>query len=128
MRKKQINQQEIDATVMLIRELLMEYFKGTCIERMTTVNNVYVESVRQGGQYNYQRREARNRDVRQLYISGIPILEMQHNDDTITLFTKVLRRSPEFKAVEQGILKFLNTYLLGVKVKNSRKGVFYANY
>lgn len=105
----------ITPTVIAIREQLMEYFKGTCIERFTTNGSVRLRGDGSPQRYAYQRREFELALPSILWISDVPILSLNRNPESI-LFHSTLDRSPQFRAIKGEVNKFMHNYLAGVQV------------
>ncbi len=109
---------KIEATIMVIREELMSYFKGTCIDRIPVGTAVTVRELGESeGGYFFERRE---RDLAQARVIGIgysPILKVRHNPEQVEFITPVLKRSPQLKLVQKELEKFLKTYLSGIERK-----------
>jgi hypothetical protein len=118
----------LKATTMAIREVLMEYFKGTCIERLTDNHSVrLINGISSRGEYQYIRREQENQRPMIVMLNNIPIATVQHAPEKIIFHQRVLTRSPEFREIYKELKLFMDKYLVGVEAKHSRKGVFYAS-
>jgi hypothetical protein len=115
----------IESTIMAIREVLMEYFKGTCVQRMTD-SQVFLAVPSTYAEYQYQRIELQNKQPRNLMLSGFSLLEVSKLPDTVTLNVKVFDRSPQLREVYAGVKEFLDKYLVGVEVVFNERGVIYA--
>lgn len=125
MSKKKKVDLAIDTTVMAIREELMCYFKGTCIERMTTSQMVGVvgHSSYNESRYYYQRREREIVGAASLVIGHERLFELGHEPEKIT-FTKALNRSPQLWEMTEKVEKFLIRYLPNVRIEKPKyKGV-----
>lgn len=108
----------IEATTMAIREELMRYFKGSCIDRLTVDRAVRLYPLGDMHQrYQYQRRERDLHDVRAVYIGQTKIAQVSKQPDKIKLDAPVLMRSPQFREIRKGIERFLKDYLRGVQVE-----------
>lgn len=118
----------IEVTTMAIRETLMEYFKGTCVERLTENSSVRLRNIPASErQYQYQRREYENKKPMTVMLGGLPIATVQKAPEQIKFHDKVLTRSPQLREVYRRLQHFMDKYLQGVEVKHNRKGVFYAD-
>ena len=108
----------IETTVMAVRESIMDYFKGSCVERMTKNTNVYTLPVETNlrGRPNYERVEIQNRSTTIILLGGLPIVTVEHLPDTITINTGVMKRSKQLRAVNKQLAEFLKVYLPGVAV------------
>lgn len=119
----------IQTTVMALREQLMEYFKGTCIERFTENTNIRFinASTRGRANFSYLRREAENQRPMIVMLGGLPIMTVQRAPEVAVFHATLLTRSPQLRQVYQELKVFMDKYLGGVETKHSRKGVIYAN-
>jgi len=110
-----------EATVMAIRESLMEYFKGSCVERVITNSNVRLSSVSNGthGTFMYQRHYAAKENRCVLFIGSTPILTVRHLPDTVILHRSVLNRSREMREISGQIEEFLDEYLSAIEREES---------
>jgi hypothetical protein len=113
---KRISKDQIalESTVMAIREHLMEYFKGTCVERMTTNTNVAMQGIEGNAQYQYERIIHNNQNPKLLKIGQVPIAKVHKASDTIVIFTSVLDRSRQLRQVRRMLEEFMDDYLAGV--------------
>lgn len=110
----------ITATIMSCREHIMQYFKGTCVERLTAGSNVSRDMVGMPRlQYQYMREDVRVREPQLLLIGSLPIAVLRKIPDSLTFNTKVLDLSPGLKLVEVELRKFLQQYLGGIEVRNN---------
>lgn len=125
MARKPENGVDLDASVMAIRELLMEYYKGACIQRLMENNNIHLRNVSFQARFNYERREHRNKKPQQIVIGNVPIAQLEHEPDSIVFYSKVLNRSPQMRYVYKELKKFMSTYLPAVKTSYSRKDTFF---
>lgn len=118
----------VQLTTMAIRERLMEYFKGTCVEQFTENSNIRIRSrIRDGSaSYQYLRREQENRQPSVLLLGELPILTLQKAPEQAVFNTRLLTRSPQLREINKELKDFMQKYLSGVEVKHSRKGVIYA--
>jgi hypothetical protein len=118
----------ITNTLMAIREELMCYFKGDCVEKMVARTNVEVQEVviSMRGRPNYERVALRNEKRSILFIGGTPIAILRQAPDRLELQTDVLRRSPQFKEVEKQLKDFMAMFLPGVIVEEHQGGISYA--
>ena len=112
---------KIEATVMAIRESLLEYFKGSCVKRLMTSNiDVIREST--SGHYRFQELENEQQRRSTLYIGdepSVPIMSLRQSPDTLTLHLVSLDRSKELKAVREGVERFMARHLKGVKIERN---------
>lgn len=119
----------IQATIMAVRESLMEYFKGTCVERFTENTNIRLVNANRGqrAEFQYLRQAAENQSPMIVLLGGLPIMTVQRSPERVVFHGKVLTRSPQLTQVYDGLKEFMEKYLNGVEVSHSKKGVFYAN-
>ncbi len=114
-----------ELAVMKIREILMEYFKGTCVESFVNAPTIaFIEIGRPRGTYQYQRIAQQNEQFSGIYISGSQFLTVQHYPDKVTFNELVCSRSPEFKKIYKEVDKFLGDYLPAVKVEVNNGNVY----
>ncbi len=105
----------IQTTVMAIREELMKYFKGTCIERFTADRNVSIQHIEVGHMnYQYERRQFENEYACMIWVGSVPILTVKHATDRIIFHTVVLDRSPQLRRMREGVEQFMEKFLMGV--------------
>jgi hypothetical protein len=117
----------VTVTVMALRELLMQYFKGSCVQEMTTNSNARLYELGQN-QRGLSRAERWRLSLKRpsiLLLDNVPILSVGQEPDTVTMHVTVLNRSPQLKQVRKSLEKFLATYLPGVNVEESKGSVFY---
>lgn len=124
---KSVEQLGIETTTMAIRELLMEYFKGTCVERFTEGTRVEMVSAPGDNRYQYQRVEYQQKRPRLITIGGLPIIRVERAPDAVQFKAKVLKRSPQLRAVYKGIGEFFDNYLSGVKITHDEEDNFYVS-
>lgn len=119
----------IQTTVMAIRERLMEYFKGTCVERFTEDANIRLVEANGGqrAEFQYLREREANQRPTIILLSNVPIITVQRYPERVVFNTKILNRSPQFKSVHAGVEDFMQKYLSGVEVGIDEREVFYAN-
>ena len=116
----------IETTIMAIRERLMEYYKGTCVERFTEDSNIYINELPYRGNHNYQRDEFMRTMPSELFIGNLPILAIKKNPDEITFYDNILGRSPQLRQVKQELERFVEKYLGAIETKHDERGVVYA--
>lgn len=107
-----------ELAVMRIREMLMEYFKGTCVESFVNAPNITFMQLQQPrGAYQYQRVQQQNERLSAILIGSSQFMTLQHYPDKVTFNELVTNRSPEFEKLFKEIDKFLGDYLPAVKVE-----------
>jgi hypothetical protein len=119
-------EEDIKATAMALRETIMEYFKGSCVERLVTSNNIRVTSIENGrAEFQYQRRHIEEQNRKLVSLSGVPLFSMHKMPDTLTFYEDTFKRSPQLRAVNAELSVFMDKYLIGVEIK-TEKGRIYA--
>lgn len=107
---------DITTVVMNIRELLMNYYKGSCVNSITSSGNIRIVKDfninRQ--QHLYERRELELVNKSILLIGDLRIFTLTHNPNKI-VFYSTLERSPQLLGVRKGIETFMNEFLMGVE-------------
>ncbi len=117
----------IEVTVVALREKIMGYFKGTCVESFVDSSYITMFDTSQATRgYYADRREALNQRKTIVLLSGVPLFTLQHYPEKVTFHTLVLRRSPELSQVEKELKKFFKEYLAGVEIEDNKRGVNYA--
>lgn len=120
--------EDVNLTVMALREKLMEYFKGGCVESVVYCDKIAVlnlENYQPRGDYQYQRRALIAKKPRLVMLSKVPLFSMAKVPDTVTFHEQVLNRSVELQQVYAGLGEFMQKYLPGVQVKVNRERVTY---
>lgn len=111
-------------TIMAIRESLMRYFKGTCVEDMTQSANVRLRKdwTTQGTSHQYERLalEANNKCV--LYCGDLKLFTVSSAPKKI-VFYSCLDRSPQLREVKKEIAEFMHDFLGAVDVSYIHKDV-----
>lgn len=117
----------IETTVVAIREDLMSYFKGTCVDYMTdhtglSLNNGYASSY----SFRYQRRQRENQEFKIMVLGDrVPIFGLQKAPEKIIFYTGVLNRSKELRKVHELVDEFIRQYLRGVEREEYHGSVWY---
>lgn len=97
------NEQElaIQTQVMAIREQLMEYFKGTCVQRLADGAKIEIATVYPAHtRFTYERRELENRQPARVYLDQVPILGLIKAPDSVTFYEGTLGRSPQLREIK----------------------------
>lgn len=104
-------------TIMNIRERLMDYFKGTCVERMTASGNVMlVKDYRiSSEQHQYVRLAIQDENKHIMVIGHTKIFTLTNAPKKI-VFYSCLDRSPQLREVKKEIEQFMHDFLGGVEV------------
>lgn len=105
----------IQTTVMAIREEIMGYFKGTCIQKFTAEQNVRVRTINIRADYQYERRQWENERPSIVWLGSVPILTVKHSPDRVIFHDTVLSRSPQLRQVKVGVEQFMEKFLRGVE-------------
>lgn len=115
-------------TVMALREELMAYYKGDCVQKLVHDGNIQRISLYNlhRREYQYQRREEANQDEQIVLVGKLPVFTMHRIPDTLVLHDLVLKRSPQFREIGKALEKFMATYLQGVVVEHNKEVVTYA--
>lgn len=114
----------IDITLLSIRETLMEYFKGSCVQKVTSNSNVRL-NIMQISEATPQRWWRSFESPCLLLLSEVPIATLGKNPDTITFHVDVVRRSPQLRQIRGRLDKFLSEYLPGVAIAERGGNVLY---
>lgn len=110
---------EVDIAIMAVREELMEYFKGDCVERFTERGAVrirgkqYYDPIRA---YWYERRERELASAGTLEINGTKIAEVSKEPAQLLFVTQTMKRSPQLRSLRKNIEKFMRDYLPVVEI------------
>lgn len=117
----------IGVTTIAIREVLMEYFKETCIQRMTKGGNVNLHelSTNRRGLNREERWRMSFKRPCLLLLDEVPLATLGKDPDTLIIHSDVMNRSPQLKKVQTGMEKFMKTFLSEVKLRYRKGGVFY---
>lgn len=104
-------------TIMNIRERLMDYFKGTCVERMTQSGNVMlVKDYRiSSDQHQYVRLAIQDENKHIMVIGNTKVFTLTNAPKKI-VFYSCLDRSPQLREVKKEIERFMHDFLGGVEV------------
>lgn len=106
----------IQLITMGIREEMMTYFKGTCVDRLAGNSNVFLQPHTQGGRYFFQRREQEIEYPCIIRYGNIRFGMVRRQPDTAAFYPGVMTRSPEFMRIYEGVQDFFHKYLQGVQL------------
>lgn len=109
---------EIAKTVMAIRERVVEYYKGSCVDRLTDRRIDLVGESRGTLGINprqFERLLWQQEDSKLLLLDSVNLLTLRRQPDTLILGLN-LERSKEMRGVKVGIKNFMGKYLPNVKV------------
>lgn len=116
----------LEPTIMAVREVLMDYFKGTCIRRMTTSSNVRLRrlgfSVR--GVYRNERVDMELDNICVLYVGHVPIAKLGKNPARLVFLSTATKRSPQLRSLEYYVRKFAKEYLPGIEIQQSKEALY----
>lgn len=116
-------EEDIQSTIMAIREVLMTYYKGSCVENLVNSHNVSLHSVADSGGYYYQRLD---RDIKQpsvLVLADVTIARLGKSPDKIILYSSVLKRSKEFRMIQENMITFLQRFLKNVEIERKEGAI-----
>lgn len=105
----------VKLTVMAIREEIMQYFKGGCVEKLTQNTNVRLRRVHSDVNYNYERLEMDIHRPSRIWIGQVPIMSVESAPDKMTFHKVTLSRSKQFRRIMQELEEFASKYLQGVE-------------
>ena len=106
----------IEATVMALRETLMDYFKGGFGQRVTDNQVWRRQSDRREANHNFERRRREMENLCDIGISNVCLFSVQKCPNILTMHMNRLDRSEQLKAVREGVDNFLAKHLRGVDV------------
>jgi hypothetical protein len=116
----------LEATVMLIREELMAYFKGSYVQRLTSGRNIELMGLDiSDGPQRSRRWQQAFKDPRMLRLGGAPLMTLGKAPDRALLHSSVFNRSPQLRQLKPEVKKFFKRYLPGVDVQEQKGPVFY---
>ena len=107
----------VKITVIAIREVLMDYFKDGCSQKMVEYSQVSVQPEPANVRYHFERDTENIRKRRKVLIGNAPIMRLERDPERVTLFTGILQRSPEFREIQGHIEKFMEKYLPGIELE-----------
>lgn len=105
-----------------VREQIMRYFKGDNIPLLIGRRDVgvYVRNLESPGHYYSDRREAENRNAKQLLIGDVPVCKVMNAPASITIYDAAFENRPkEFTKIREEIVKAAGKYLMGVKLEHT---------
>lgn len=111
---------KLETTVMALRETLMQYFKGSCVARLTDGAGIECRTVYQPRmKYQYQRLQAEAERAKVIYLGGVSLMTVRLAPDRLVYHTITMGRSPQLKQIHKMIDKFLDHYLPNVQRSTS---------
>lgn len=105
----------LEATTIVIRETLMQYFKGTCIDSFAYAPNVMLHQVYGNHRYQYERQEAERIARAHLQLGRVRLFELTREPAKIVFHPNLLR-SPQLLHIRKEIKRFMKQYLPNVEV------------
>lgn len=109
----------LEMTIMALREALMRYFKGNCLENFTRGGVRLREIAVQPAAHRYQRDQQAARKFTYLCLGDVRLALLSEQPSNITLSKSILYRSPQLIEVRKELLKFMQKYLRGVKISET---------
>lgn len=124
---KKLTASQIDEGVrgfsMAIREAVMEYYKGTCIQGFNRLSNYNVGTSRiplendgTRRNFNYEREDHQRRNPIAYYLDNAKMFELWRDGHEVIFQPSVMRRSPEMSAAYDQIRAFFDKYLASVTI------------
>lgn len=113
----------IETTLMAMREQIMEFFKGTCVKRVTKNSNVKLTSCERNGGYLYNRIAEESANAKVLLLGDVPIMTMRLNPHVATIHTKPLQRSKQLRQIKELLEKFFDEYLPGIERRENNANI-----
>lgn len=122
-----VDADSIEITMMGIREALMNYFKGTCIDYVTNQAGInLVSGYSSSYNFRYEQRQRENQRFSILLLGDtVPIFAVQKAPDKIIYYTDVLNRSKQLRQAHQMIDEFMRRYLGAVEREEQHGSVCY---
>jgi hypothetical protein len=108
----------VEPTIMAVREELMAYFTGGCVDVVTKNSGVRrVTTPQPRLPHGYQRDEQALHNRQTILLNSVGIAVVEYKPDTIFLLEHTLHRSPQMRQLRSGIERFIQRYLPDVCVK-----------
>lgn len=111
----------IEATIMAIRETLMDYFKGGCVESMASAR-ITLDHISSRTNYRYERQRSNMENGMVLSIGPYMAFTLSQSPDVLTIHMGTMDRGKIMRSVRQGVEEFMGKYLRGVTIKQSDYG------
>lgn len=112
----------IEATAMIIRQGIMQHYKGSCIDELVPSSNITVHAAERRTGTNCQRHAIDIRQKSTVYIGEYPILTMQKRPALIVFHDDNITRSRTMRALKAELLLFLERYLPHIEIQEDTKG------
>jgi hypothetical protein len=113
---------DIQATIMALRQGLMQYFKGSAVDDVVRVNSLQWSSHNPHTQHRYQAEQNRFVNRLTVHLGHHPLLTVEHEPDSICLHLGTLDRSKVMRKIKQGIVSARNSYLTSVILSTDTVG------
>lgn len=117
----------IEHKAMMIREYMMSYFKGDCVQNLVPHDGSIVFSDLEpefNMRYWYNRRTYTNEAPMKIMLRNqgdyVRLYTLRHAPDRI-IEASHLDRSPQLRTIKKAIAEFVNEYIMNVKLKPSEK-------
>jgi hypothetical protein len=107
--------QQVEATIMSLREQLMTYFKDINEPHMVRSNVILMEENRPSLQYQYQRLQAQRRQPCKVFIGDKVILRVSKQPDTALFYPNAFN-TKRLNVVHDALTDFFKKYLPAVVV------------
>jgi hypothetical protein len=115
--EKELIAEGIEIATMGVREVMMEYFKGSCYAKFAADKaQIYFNNMSTLSNFYYQRREETIAQRKKLFMGDYRIAFVSHEPEVATFSKDVFEMNDEMKKMYQGIEKFFADYLPGVQL------------
>lgn len=108
---------------MVLREAIMDYYKGTCIQAFGSLSQYSIRRdrvpLKNDGtrrNFNYEREEHQRRNPLIYYLGGSRMFELWKYDHEVIFDPVVMRRSEELSAAYDQLTDFFNKFLPSVTI------------
>lgn len=108
---------EVQTTVMAVREELMSYFKGGCVQKLIKGANVHTMPTRTNVGYDFQRRGVENARPSVIVANDIVIITMRYRPEKITFHQAGIDKNKLSREVGKRVEEFVKEYLGAIEVK-----------
>lgn len=110
----------VDMTVMAIRERMMQYFKGDTVHIGFDLEHFEYVRPETNSRYQYERRENELADTRIYTLNGVPIVTVsKHPNYTATLHMGAMSKFKQTERIAEELKRFFHDYLGSVDVKEA---------
>lgn len=108
---------------MAVREAVMDYYKGSCVQVLSSLSEYPVEFNRlrlpndgTRRNFNYEREDWARRNPIAYYLAGSKMFELWRDDHEVIFQPSVMRRSPELSVAYDQITAFFQKFLPSVTI------------